>query len=148
MEINEMTQEECHTFLQRAAVARLGCSLENQPYVVPIHFAYQDPYMYVFATFGQKIKWMRTNPRVCIQTDEIQSQSEWVSVIVNGEYEELAEPQYSAEVKIATSLLAKRYHWWLNALGERQMRISEGSMEPIFFRIRVQSMTGLRASGK
>jgi len=140
-----MTAEECHAFLERASVGRLGCSFENQPYVVPICFAYQNGDLYVFSTFGQKVKWMRANPKVCVQTDEIQSQGEWGSVIVNGEYEELPEPQYTAERKHASSLLAKRYHWWLNALGERQMSVGDKSIEPLFFRIHIHSMSGLRA---
>ena len=146
MEINEMTGKECSALLERASLGRLGCSCENKPYVVPINFAYEDGYLYAFSTFGQKVKWMRANPKVCVQMDEIQNQSEWGSVIVNGEYEELPEPQYTAERKSASSLLAKRYHWWLNALGERQMRIAENSIEPVFFRIRIQSVSGLRAT--
>ena len=146
MEINEMTGKECSALLERASLGRLGCSCENQPYVVPINFAYEDGYLYSFSTFGQKVKWMRANPRVCVQMDEIQSQSEWGSVIVNGEYEELPEPQYTTERKRASSLLGKRYHWWLNALGERQMRIAENSIEAVFFRIRIQSVSGLRAT--
>jgi len=63
-----------------------GCSYENQPYVVPIHFAYEDAYLYGFSTFGQKVKWMRANPKVCVQTDKIENQGEWISVIVYGEY--------------------------------------------------------------
>jgi len=146
MEISEMTAEECRAFLERASVGRLGCSLENQPYVVPIHFAYDSGYLYVFSTFGQKVKWMRANPRVCVQTDELQNQIEWISVIAYGEYEELREPKCTAERKHASSLLAKRYHWWLNALGERQMRVGENSIEPLFFRIRIHSISGLHAT--
>ena len=146
MEVNEMTTEECKMVLERASVGRLGCSYENQPYVVPIHFAYEDTYLYGFSTFGQKVKWMRANPKVCVQTDQIENQGEWISVVVNGEYEELPEPQYSAERKLASSLLAKRYHWWLNALGERQMKVGDKSIEPLFFRIRIQSMSGLHAT--
>jgi nitroimidazol reductase NimA-like FMN-containing flavoprotein (pyridoxamine 5'-phosphate oxidase superfamily) len=146
MEINEMTGEECAAFLQRASLGRLGRSYENQPYVVPIHFAYEDPYLYGFSTFGQKVKWMRANPRVCLQTDEIQNQSEWISAIVYGEYQELHEPQYAVERKHASSLLAKRYRWWLNAIGERQMRVGDKSIEPLFFRIRLHSVSGLRAT--
>jgi uncharacterized protein len=56
-------------------------SFENQPYVVPLHFAYDGDYLYVFSTFGQKVTWMRANSKVCVQRDEIQSQSEWISVI-------------------------------------------------------------------
>ena len=84
-----------------------GCWYENQPYVVPIHFACEDTYLYGFSTLGQKVKWMRANPKVCVQTDEIENQSEWISVIVYGEYEELPEPQYAAERKHASSLLAR-----------------------------------------
>jgi len=89
---------------------------------------------------------MRANPKVCVQTDQAENQSEWVSIIVNGKYEELPEPQYTAERKHARSLLAKRSHWWLNALGERQMRVGDKSIEPLFFRIRIHSMSGLGAT--
>jgi nitroimidazol reductase NimA-like FMN-containing flavoprotein (pyridoxamine 5'-phosphate oxidase superfamily) len=146
MEVNEMAAEECKAVLEHASLGRLGCSYENQPYVVPIHFAYDGGHLYVFSTFGQKVKWMRANPKVCVQVDQAQNQSEWTSVIVNGEYEELAGPQYTAERKHASSLLAKRSHWWLNALGERQMRVGDKSIEPLFFRIRILSMSGLRAT--
>jgi len=148
MEINEMTAEECGTLLERACVGRLGCSFENQPYVVPIYFAYDSDYLYVFSTVGQKIKYMRCNPKVCVQADEMQSESEWMSVIVNGDYEELPEPQYTAERQHAISLLARRNHWWLNALGERKMRVGDRSIEPLFFRIRIRSMSGMRATNE
>ena len=146
MEVNEMAAEECKALLEHASLGRLGCSYANQPYVVPIHFAYDSGYLYVFSTFGQKVKWMRANPKVCVQTDQAQNRSEWISVIVNGEYEELPGPQYIAERKHASSLLAKRSLWWLNALGERQMRVGDKSIEPLFFRIRILSMSGLRAT--
>jgi uncharacterized protein len=148
MEINEMTAEESSAFLERASIGRLGCSFENQPYVVPIYFSYDSGYLYVFTTFGQKVKWMRANPSVCVQADRIDGQSEWISVIVNGEYEELSETQRPAERRHASSLLAKHYQWWLNALGERQMRVGDKSIEPLFFRIRIQSISGLRAADR
>jgi uncharacterized protein len=131
-----------------ASVGRLGCSYKDQPYVVPIHFAAENGYLYVFSTFGQKVKWMRANPKVCVQADEIKSQSEWMSVIVNGEYQELPESRYKAERQHASSLLAKRYQWWLNALGERQMKEGERSIDPLFFRIRIGSISGLHATDK
>jgi hypothetical protein len=146
MEVNEMAAEECKALLERASLGRLGCSYENQPYAVPIHFAYDSGYLYVFSTLGQKVKWMRANPKVCVQIDEIQNQGEWTSVIVSGQYEELPEPQYSAERKHASSLLANHSHWWLNGLGERQMKVGDQLIDPLFFRIRIQSMSGLRAS--
>ena len=91
---------------------------------------------------------MRANPKVCVQTDQIENQDEWISVIVNGQYEELPEPQYTAERKHASSLLANRSQWWLDALGERQMRVGDNSIEPLFFRVRIRSMSGLHATDK
>jgi nitroimidazol reductase NimA-like FMN-containing flavoprotein (pyridoxamine 5'-phosphate oxidase superfamily) len=133
--------------LERVPVARLGCASDNQPYVVPIHFAYDGQFIYVFSTVGKKIEWMRANPKVCVQTD-IHSEGEWVSVIVNGRYEELTEPRYTAERKHANTLLAQRYDWWLNALAHRRMTLGDSSIEPLFFRIHIDSMTGLRAIEK
>jgi uncharacterized protein len=69
MKINEITGEECSTFLERASLGRLRCSYENQPYVVPIHFGYDSGYLYVFSTFGQNVRWMRAIPKVYVQTD-------------------------------------------------------------------------------
>jgi uncharacterized protein len=54
MEVNEVAAKECKAVLEHASLGRLGCSYENRPYVIPIHFAYQDTYLYGFSTFGQK----------------------------------------------------------------------------------------------
>jgi len=145
MVINEMTEQECNTLLASASLGRLGCSLDNQPYVIPIHFAYEPGYVYVLSTFGRKTEWMRANPKVCIQVDEITNESRWMSVIANGRYQELPAPQFAEEREHAQKLLAKRYRWWLNALGERQLKVGDDLIAPLFFRICVDSMTGLRA---
>jgi nitroimidazol reductase NimA-like FMN-containing flavoprotein (pyridoxamine 5'-phosphate oxidase superfamily) len=88
---------------------------------------------------------MRKNPKVCIQIDEIKSATQWVSVIGQGHYEELPEPQYASERVHAKELLETRPHWWLHALAERQLKSGDGLIEPLFFRIRIDVITGLRA---
>lgn len=147
MMVHEMSAEECRAFLARSSMGRLGCSLNDQPYVVPISFAYEGDFIYIFSTVGQKIVWMRANPKVCIQIDEIKSESHWESVIVSGRYQELGE--HAVERAHARDLLQKRERWWLDALGERHLRSSKDLLiEPLFFRVRVDSMTGLRALDK
>ena len=92
MVIREMSEGECLGVLARARLARLGCAHENQPYVVPVYLAYEAPgCLYGFTTPGQKVEWMRTNPLVCVEVDEIATYDQWVSVIVFGRYEELPE---------------------------------------------------------
>ena len=145
MMINEITDKECRAILSRGSIGRLGCALDNQPYVVPIYFAYEPDFIYVLSTVGQKIDWMRQNPKVCIQVDEIANQSEWVSVTLNGAYEEVPGPADSAERTHARKLLEKQHRWWLNALAERRAKVDDLLIDPLFFRIHADSMTGLRA---
>src|SRR5687768_5661266 len=89
MNIQEMTQPECRAMLARRAVARLACARNNQPYVVPLHVDLEGDFIYGYATLGQKIEWMRQNPLVCLESDELITDRQWASVIVFGFYEEL-----------------------------------------------------------
>jgi nitroimidazol reductase NimA-like FMN-containing flavoprotein (pyridoxamine 5'-phosphate oxidase superfamily) len=148
MLIQALSETECHEILARASLARLGCSLDNQPYVIPVGIACEPGYIYVFSTFGKKIEWMRANPKVCVQVDEIKGQSDWASVIVNGEYQELEEPRYTDERNHARKLLETRHHWWLNAMAERRTQLRDQEIAPLFFRIRIDSITGLRATAE
>ena len=141
-----MTEGNCRGFLASASLGRLACSFHDQPYVVPIYFAYEPDYFYVLSTFGQKTEWMQANPKVCLEVDEIQDKANWASVVAMGTYEELPEPQFAAEREHARKLLSSRYQWWLNAMAERQLKQGTDTIAPLFFRIRIHSMTGLRAT--
>ena len=148
MRIQQISENECRAILARAPMGRLGCALDNQPYVIPVYFAYEESYIYVFATLGRKIEWMRANPKVCFQVDEVKSALDWISVIANGQFEELPVPQYSAEVAHARGLLEKRHGWWMNAMAERRMDVSDELIAPLFFRIRMDSVSGLAGIGE
>src|SRR6202521_4793488 len=93
MVIREMNREECLRVLARGRLARLACAHENQPYIVPVYLAYHEASacLYGFTTPGQKVEWMRANPLVCVEVDEVAAHDQWVSVIARGRYEELPE---------------------------------------------------------
>jgi len=93
MEIREMSREECVRVLAGTWLARLACADKNQPYVIPVYLAYHETSgcLYGFTTPGQKVEWMRANPLVCVEVDEIAANDQWVSVIAIGRYEELPE---------------------------------------------------------
>jgi len=145
MVIDEMTEQECLAFLERASFGRLACSHRDQPYIVQLALAYQEKCIYTLSTFGQKIEWMRANPKVCVSVDEISGQDNWTSVIANGSYQELTVPRYSEERELAHRLLEKHRNWWLTPMAERQTKLGDKLIDPIFFRIQVESVTGLRA---
>src|ERR1700686_887352 len=96
--IQEITRQASLDLLARTHLCKLACAQGSQPYVVPCYFAYNNNSLYSFSTVGQKIVWMRTNPLVCVEADEVVSPQEWMSVIVLGRYEELPDtPEYQFE---------------------------------------------------
>src|ERR1700738_4386502 len=96
MRIGEMTDEECKRMLTHTSIGRLGCSREDQPYIVPIYYVHEPEHLYGFSTEGQKIEWMRANPKVCVEIDEITNHYQWSSVVLYGRYRELPDlPQYA-----------------------------------------------------
>ena len=143
MLIHEMTNKECLDALARFRFGRLGCVRDNQPYVVPIYVAYHERHLYAFSTAGQKIEWMRANPRVCVEVDEITSPSQWLSVLVFGHYEELADtPQYKFERDQAYAMLQQRAMWWEPASVASPHHSAAASLDPVFYRIHIDQVTG------
>ena len=100
--IREMSRDECFKVLAEARFVRLACAKENQPYVVPVYLAYHEASgcLYGFTTRGQKVEWMRANPLVCIEVDDITAYDQWISVIAIGCYEELPETPVSDAARL------------------------------------------------
>jgi uncharacterized protein len=143
MVIREMTEQECRAMLGETHVARLACARHNQPYVVPIHVDFHGDALYGYATLGQKIEWMRQNPLVCLEIEELRSHGQWASVIVFGRYEELAGTR-GDEVsrQVAERLFQRHPVWWEPAsvpLAGHERRT------PIVFRIWIDRVSGRRA---
>ena len=81
MLIHEMTEDECRAALKEMDFARLACVCGDQPYIVPVHFSYDGRHLYGITTLGQKIEWMRSNPLVCLETDERTYHDRWVALL-------------------------------------------------------------------
>ena len=113
MLIEETTTQASLDLLARMRLGRLACAQGLQPYVVPFYFAYHDGHLYSFTTVGQKIDWMRANPLVCVEADEVVSPHQWMSVVVFGRYEELPKtPEWRSEREFAWRLLQQFAMWW------------------------------------
>jgi nitroimidazol reductase NimA-like FMN-containing flavoprotein (pyridoxamine 5'-phosphate oxidase superfamily) len=147
MLIQEMTDAECSDFLTHAGIGRLGCVQDGRPYVVPVYFVYEPGYLYGFSTFGQKVQWMRANPQVCVEIDEIRNHFRWETVIVTGRYEELTErPEHRERIERARRLLERRFLWWQTAYAAMQLRNNGSRNPPLFYCIRIERITGRRAT--
>jgi uncharacterized protein len=146
MHIEEVTREASLHFLASRRFGRLGCARNAQPYITPINFAYHDRFIYSFSTVGRKIEWLRANPLACVEVDEIESAWKWTCVIVSGRYEELSETAVGQTGRaFAHKLLSKHGLWWEPGYARTILRGAQRPLEPVYFRVSVDEITGHRA---
>lgn len=92
IEVEDMRHEEIVAFLHDIDYGHLGCSVDDQPYIVPVHFAYDDRRIYIYTTEGKKTDMIRKNPRVCLQVENVKDNRNWKSVLITGRAEIVEDP--------------------------------------------------------
>jgi uncharacterized protein len=146
MLIHELTLAECHEILFRTTFARLACARDDQPYVVPISFVFDAEYncLFGFSTVGRKVDWMRANPLVCVEVDDVADRFNWTTIVLFGRYEEITDaPAKAALRQRALSLFAPRTEWWLPGAA----RVGPHEHHAVVvYRINIDTMTGRRAA--
>lgn len=93
LDIDEMGSKEIQDLLQQVGYGHLGCVGEGHPYVVPMHYYFEDSDIYIFTTEGMKTKYIDANPQVCLQVEEVHDLLHWRSIIVTGQAERLTQQQ-------------------------------------------------------
>jgi nitroimidazol reductase NimA-like FMN-containing flavoprotein (pyridoxamine 5'-phosphate oxidase superfamily) len=146
MLVHQLTSEQCRDVLSRARLARLACARGDQPYVVPISFTY-DPAsncLFSFSVVGKKVQWMRENPKVCLEIEDIDDQFHWSTVVVFGRYDEIDDSPAQSDVRRrAHELLQQRAEWWLPGGANVTDREHHAV---VVYRIHIDSVTGRRAA--
>ena len=133
--IGEMGEQAAREFLASHNLGRLGCSWENHPYVMPVHYLVDGDCLYLHSLPGRKIEVLRANPQACLLVDSIEDDYHWRSVIANGIYEEVKER-------------AEREHWLARIYAELPLHSPVESMMQhnrvpiIVYRLRLTSLTG------
>lgn len=140
MMIREMSQYDIRNMIQHTPLGRLAYILDNRPFIVPLSFRFSGGSLYSFTTDGQKTKALRQNDAVCILFEHIESRAKWSTVVVQGRYREIVlEDEQNAIVE----LMACEPIWW--EPGYMKTVDKEGherKLEPVFFRIDIESATG------
>lgn len=143
MAVTIMSSEDCIEVLSGGHIAHLACAKNNRPYLVPIQYAFDPHNLYSFSMPGQKIDWLRENPKACVQVTERRDNGEWRSVIVDGEFEEYPEGEQWHDARLfAWSLLEKRANWWEPGSFKPEPQDGAADAAPVFFSIRIGSMSG------
>ncbi len=144
MIIKEMPEYDVRNMIQQTHVGRLSYILDNRPVIVPMGFRFSGGSLYSFTTEGQKTEAMRRNNAVCILFDAIVSRTEWRSVVVHGRFRELADAEEKAAI---AKLMSSDATWWEPAYTKTLSREGkERALEPVFFRVDIESATGHQTS--
>lgn len=142
---HELDPQECREFIRRHDVGRLACAHQDQPYIVPFSYSFDGARdcLYGFSTIGQKVRWMRENPKVCVEVEEIADTRQWTTVLVFGRYAEILN---SDEERVARDraldLFRVRREWWLPGAAHLPLLERESV---VVFRIQIERVSGRRA---
>ena len=136
--ITQLHSEESRALLRAGKLGRLGCVADGEPYVIPVHYLFEDDSIYIHSLPGRKITALRAHPRACLQVDEIKDAFHWQSVIASGNYEEVTDPQ--ERERILCALFARLPH--LTPVESAMIRAA-GLTETIIFRLRIDTITGV-----
>lgn len=146
MIIRELFASQCHALVMENRLARLACALDGRPYAVPIFYAYADSCAYAFTMPGRKLETMRANPHVAVLIEQNGPGRCWKSAVAEGRFEELPGGVGSHPVRDhAWSLLSQHANWWEpGALKPISPPLADRSSH-VFFRIRIERISGREA---
>jgi hypothetical protein len=136
--ITELTEEAAQQFLKQQSVARLGCVLETgEPYVVPVNYLIKDGYAYIHSLPGKKLRALESNPKACLEVDEVKTNYQWQSVIAFGEFEEITDLKESAEI------LQEMFKRFQRLTPVEAVTLNNGEESAItLFRIKINKISG------
>lgn len=144
LDIDEMSTKEMNQLLQEVGHGHLGCALDGHPYVVPMHYYFDEPAIYIFTTVGMKTKYMDVNPEVCLQVEDVKNLKHWRSVTVTGRAEHIIEQgdidRVMEFVKMRNPALSPAVNrTWIDAWGRAE--------EMALYRIHPSEMSGRTTDG-
>ena len=82
--IRELTRVECEAVLRRQRVGRIAFAFERRVEILPIHYVYDDGWLYGRTSPGTKIDMWLHSHWVAFEVDEERALFDWTSVIAHG----------------------------------------------------------------
>jgi nitroimidazol reductase NimA-like FMN-containing flavoprotein (pyridoxamine 5'-phosphate oxidase superfamily) len=139
LKVEDMAPAEMHALLQRQNFGHLGCASDGRPYVVPMNYAYNGKELYFFTTEGMKTQFIATNPKVCLQVEEVTDSTNWRSVMVIGQAERLTK---SDEMERAMKLITERNPSLTPAISATQLDTWGRAVDIAIYHIKPEMIDG------
>lgn len=143
--LGKLTDPQIDHVLHSQVIGRIGCCTKDNIYITPVTYVYHDGYIYAHSKEGQKVQMMRENSKVCFEVDIIETMTNWRSVFIRGEYEELKnEKEQHAGMKIMNDRLTPfmTSETVRTSESSAQSAVIEKRLKAVAYRIRVTEKTG------
>ena len=141
LKVKDMPLGEMKALLLRVGFGHLGCTRDDHPYVVPMHYAYDGEDLYFLTTEGTKTEFIAANHEVCFQVEEITDSSNWRSVMLIGNAQRLTRPD---EIERAMQLVAERNQSLTPALNKTDIGAWHRPSNIAIYRIKPDGIYGRR----
>lgn len=145
--IRTLTEIECINILEDNYIGNLSYIYRGRPFIAPITYFYDKKNNVIigYSAEGHKVRAMRKNANVCLNVSEIDSVNSWMSVLVQGEFQELKGSEAKAQLHIFSlgvkDLIIKNEHRELDFISEFSSKIYNDDL-PVIFRIKIDELTG------
>ena len=139
--IHDLSPDESLAVLARGRVGRLAFAFRNRVDIQPVHYVYDDGFLYGRTSQGAKLVLLAHNPWVAFEVDEMRATFDWDSVVVKGSFHVL-----DPEGNTRDHLTYQHAIALLRTIVPHALR--EGDPTPwrdVVFRISVDEITGRRA---
>src|SRR6476469_10711531 len=93
-----LDRSQCEQILNRNMVGRLAFSIHDRVSILPVHYVYNEGWIYGRTSPGGKLLDIIRNRRVAFEVDESEGLFSWCSVVVHGPLY-LIDPDRSAKEK-------------------------------------------------
>ncbi|WP_028998215.1 pyridoxamine 5'-phosphate oxidase family protein [Azohydromonas australica] len=140
MDLQALTHEEMHAFLQRERILRLGLDADGERYLVPLGYVWLDGCICCVTLPGRKTQMLGRNPRVSFQMDDSATRGvfDWTSVSGEGLVEFVGDPARAQEIlRVFLARFADMPQW---AARQYEERVMAGTL--VFLQITVLGMSG------
>ncbi|HLB09253.1 MAG TPA: pyridoxamine 5'-phosphate oxidase family protein [Gemmatimonadaceae bacterium] len=137
--IRELTADESRTLLGRHKVGRIAFSLNDRVDIQPIHYVFDDEWLYGRTSHGTKFATLARHSWCAFEVDEVRDLFDWDSVVVKGEME-LLDPQLGSPDAYTRGLELMR-----SLIPEALTASDPAPHRSILFRVHVKEMTGRAA---
>jgi nitroimidazol reductase NimA-like FMN-containing flavoprotein (pyridoxamine 5'-phosphate oxidase superfamily) len=91
--IHELSETDIDHILRNERIGRIGSTSVGHVQITPIVYGYDGTSIYGHSRFGRKIQYMRGNPEVCFEVEEVVDPVTWAVVVLHGRYMELDDLQ-------------------------------------------------------